>query len=184
MSIKLRTGVDNFDTYEWFEELIKFIIENSPCTTFYVHGRKCWLNGVNPKFNRCVPELKYEYVYRIKIRFPWIKFVLNGGLKGVKDLDKLWVINFSGVNNGICSELNSELNSCGEDKSNKENENRIYKENKINRDLYYVDENRIYKENRINKNSSYVDENRINKDVCTNENINTISNDNIIKKTT
>ena len=46
-----------------------------------VHARNAWLQGLNPKQNREIPPLKYEWVYRLKRDFPGQEIVINGGIK-------------------------------------------------------------------------------------------------------
>lgn len=81
LSLKIRTGVDELDSFEFFRGFVQHIIANTPCMRFYVHARKCWLNGVSPKQNRTVPPLNYQFVYDLKAAFPHIFISLNGGLK-------------------------------------------------------------------------------------------------------
>lgn len=86
LSLKIRTGVDEFDSYEFFRDFVTHIVTETPATVFYVHARKCWLKGLSPKQNRNVPPLNYDYVHRIKEEMPNIKFMLNGGIKTVDDV--------------------------------------------------------------------------------------------------
>lgn len=88
LSLKIRTGVDNNDSYEWLNDFVGFISSTTRCTRFYCHARKCWLNGLSPKQNRSIPVLNYDYVYRLKEDFPSLFISLNGSIKG-DDLGKL-----------------------------------------------------------------------------------------------
>lgn len=81
LSLKIRTGVDENDSFDFFKNFVQFIIENTKCNRFYVHARKCWLCGLSPKQNRNIPSLSYQYVYDIKNMFPNVFFSLNGGIK-------------------------------------------------------------------------------------------------------
>ena len=49
----------------------------------YVHARNAILGNLNPKKNRTVPPLKYEYVSKIKKDFPEIQFIINGGINSL-----------------------------------------------------------------------------------------------------
>lgn len=96
LSLKIRTGVDEHDSFDFFKGFVEYISLNSPCTKFYVHARKCWLNGLSPKQNRNVPSLNYQFVYDIKSMFPHLFISLNGGIKTndwdkVKNLDGLMI---------------------------------------------------------------------------------------------
>jgi len=89
VSLKCRIGVDEFDTYEFFKSFISTVIE-SGIKIIFIHARKAYLKGLDPKRNRTLPPLKYDFVYRIKKEFPHIKFIINGGLDSIDDcLDQL-----------------------------------------------------------------------------------------------
>jgi len=80
VTVKCRIGIDRDDSYELFAEFVNTVVA-AGCTTFLVHARKAWLDGLSPKENRELPPLRYEFVQRIKSELPQIKFVLNGGLR-------------------------------------------------------------------------------------------------------
>ena len=89
VSLKCRIGVDEFDTYEFFKSFISAVIE-SGIKIIFIHARKAYLKGLDPKRNRTLPPLKYNFVYKIKKEFPHIKFIINGGLDNIDDcLDQL-----------------------------------------------------------------------------------------------
>ena len=89
VSLKCRIGVDEFDTYEFFKSFISTVIE-SGIKIIFIHARKAYLKGLDPKRNRTLPPLKYDFVYKIKKEFPHIKFIINGGLENIDDcLDQL-----------------------------------------------------------------------------------------------
>lgn len=88
LSLKIRTGVDKHDSFDFFKGFVEYISLNTPCTKFYVHARKCWLKGLSPKQNRNVPALNYQFVYDIKSMFPHLFISLNGGIK-TNDWDKI-----------------------------------------------------------------------------------------------
>ena len=89
VSLKCRIGVDEFDTYEFFKSFISTVIE-SGIKIIFIHARKAYLKGLDPKRNRTLPPLKYDFVYNIKKEFPHIKFIINGGLDNIDDcLDQL-----------------------------------------------------------------------------------------------
>ena len=89
VSLKCRIGVDEFDTYDLFKSFISTVIE-SGIKIIFIHARKAYLKGPDPKRNRTLPPLKYDFVYKIKKEFPHIKFIINGGLDNIDDcLDQL-----------------------------------------------------------------------------------------------
>lgn len=88
MSLKIRTGVDEFDNQEFLETFVSYIKANTKTNVFYIHARKCWLKGLSPKQNRNVPVLNYEAVYKLKEKYFDLKIILNGGIKG-DNLDRI-----------------------------------------------------------------------------------------------
>jgi tRNA-dihydrouridine synthase A len=87
VTIKTRLGVDDHDSYGWFRDFVACVAE-SGCEVFIVHARKAWLSGLSPKQNREVPELRYDWVYRLKREFPALTLVVNGGIATVQDVDR------------------------------------------------------------------------------------------------
>lgn len=82
VSVKTRIGIDDDDEYEF---LVDFIQSLTPyCKTFYIHARKCLLNGLSPAQNRIVPPLNYARVYQLCRRFPECDFYINGGIAGLQ----------------------------------------------------------------------------------------------------
>lgn len=79
VTVKSRIGIDERDSYL---ELVHFIgtVADAGCRTFIVHARKAWLSGLSPKQNREVPPLRYDMVYQLKIDFPQLEIILNGGV--------------------------------------------------------------------------------------------------------
>ena len=82
VTIKCRIGLDNQTSYDFFRNFIDVIIL-SGVKIIYVHARDAILHGLNPKKNRIVPPLKYEYVSKIKKDFPEIQFIINGGINSL-----------------------------------------------------------------------------------------------------
>jgi tRNA-dihydrouridine synthase A len=79
VTVKTRLGVDDCYSYDFFREFVDEIA-HSGCDTFIVHARKAWLSGLSPKENRDVPELRHDWVYRLKSERPGLTIVLNGGI--------------------------------------------------------------------------------------------------------
>ncbi len=78
-TLKCRLGLGKNLNYEFFEEFIDEI-SKSGINIIYVHARNAILSGISPQANRMIPPLNYEYVKKIKIKYPQIKFILNGGI--------------------------------------------------------------------------------------------------------
>lgn len=79
VTVKSRIGIDDRDSYE---ELTQFIatVSAAGCNTFIVHARKAWLSGLSPKENREIPPLRYDIVYQLKVDFPQLNIIINGGI--------------------------------------------------------------------------------------------------------
>jgi len=82
VTVKCRLGIDRDDSYEVLEEFVLTVAE-SGCEHFIVHARKAWLDGLSPKENRTVPPLRYDFVYRLKRRFPQLHISINGGIESL-----------------------------------------------------------------------------------------------------
>lgn len=96
MSLKIRTGVDEHEGFDFVNGFVSYIKENTANRVFYVHARKCWLKGLSPKQNRNIPVLDHEMVHLIKREHPDLKIVLNGSIGAddvhrVGDLDGLMI---------------------------------------------------------------------------------------------
>jgi len=91
VSIKCRIGIGKNFNYEFFEEFIDEILK-SGITLIYIHARNAILKGISPKGNRTIPPLNYDFVTKIKSKYPAVTFILNGGIDSIEkalDLSKL-----------------------------------------------------------------------------------------------
>lgn len=86
VTVKSRIGIDHQEDYA---DLVRFIetVADAGCTSFTVHARKAWLNGLSPKENREIPPLRYELVYRLKQDFPELEIVINGGIRSLDEAE-------------------------------------------------------------------------------------------------
>jgi tRNA-dihydrouridine synthase A len=80
VTVKTRLGVDDYYSYDYFSNFVGELAQ-SGSDVFIVHARKAWLSGLSPKENRDVPELRYDWVTRLKQEQPELTIVLNGGIK-------------------------------------------------------------------------------------------------------
>lgn len=80
VTVKCRIGVDDMDDDEGLYNFIA-IVKSAGVSTFIVHARKAWLQGLSPKQNREVPPLNYERVYRLKQEYPDLNIIINGGIE-------------------------------------------------------------------------------------------------------
>ena len=87
VTIKCRIGVDDQDP----ETALPALVEACTAvgvTTFAVHARKAWLEGLSPKENREVPPLDYDIVYRLKRDRPALTILVNGGIASLDETEK------------------------------------------------------------------------------------------------
>jgi tRNA-dihydrouridine synthase A len=80
VSVKHRIGIDGHEDYEFVRDFVG-VVSEAGCQTFIVHARIAVLSGLSPKENREIPPLKYDVVDRLKLDFPELNFVLNGGIQ-------------------------------------------------------------------------------------------------------
>ena len=83
VSIKCRIGLGKNFNYEFFEEFIDEILK-SGIKLVYIHARNAILSGISPKGNRNIPPLNYDFVSKIKSKYPKITFILNGGIDSIE----------------------------------------------------------------------------------------------------
>lgn len=95
VTIKSRIGIDDQDSFEFFSTFID-TLHKAGARHFQIHARKAVLKGLSPKENREIPPLKYDYVSRIKLSYPDLEFILNGGIKTVDQAQEL-LQEFDGV---------------------------------------------------------------------------------------
>jgi tRNA-dihydrouridine synthase A len=84
VTVKCRIGVDDQEPEESLRRLIAQCTA-AGVTTFAIHARKAWLEGLSPKENREVPPLDYQLVYRVKRENPRLTIVLNGGIASLDE---------------------------------------------------------------------------------------------------
>ena len=84
VTVKCRLGVDDQDVESTLPNFIETVAK-AGCSHFIVHARKAWLKGLSPKENRDVPPLDYDLVRQMKIQFPNLEIILNGGLTDIEE---------------------------------------------------------------------------------------------------
>ena len=83
VSIKCRIGIGKEFNYDFFCDFIDEVIK-SGISIVYVHARNAILTGLTTKNNRTVPPLNYDFVTRIKKEYPYVQFILNGGIDSIE----------------------------------------------------------------------------------------------------
>ena len=79
VTVKHRIGLDRNEDYALVRDFVGTVAE-AGCSTFIVHARNAWLNGLSPKENRDIPPLRYGVVAQLKHDFPALTIAINGGI--------------------------------------------------------------------------------------------------------
>ncbi len=86
VTVKCRIGIDDQDEEEALDRFIEHV-RATGCSTFIIHARKAWLEGLSPKQNRDIPPLNYDRVYRLKRVHRDLTIVINGGIGDLEQAD-------------------------------------------------------------------------------------------------
>lgn len=86
VTAKTRIGIDTQDSYDFFSAFAHRLVD-AGCDKLIVHARKAWLHGLNPKQNRTIPPLHYDYVYQIKQAMPDVPVVINGNINTIQEIN-------------------------------------------------------------------------------------------------
>ncbi|MCP4285066.1 MAG: tRNA dihydrouridine(20/20a) synthase DusA [Gammaproteobacteria bacterium] len=87
VTVKQRIGIDHLDSYQLLCDFIgKLSLAGT--TTFIIHARKAWLQGLSPKENREIPPLNYATVYQLKTDFPHLEIIINGGITSITECEQ------------------------------------------------------------------------------------------------
>jgi tRNA-dihydrouridine synthase A len=82
VTVKHRTGIDQQDDYDRFAGFAAAQLD-AGAQALIVHARNAWLQGLNPKQNREIPPLNYDWVYRLKGDFADCEIIINGGINSL-----------------------------------------------------------------------------------------------------
>ena len=85
VSVKCRIGLGEKQNYFFLKRFISSV-SKSGCKQFFIHARNAVLSKFNPKKNRTIPSLNYEFVYRIKKDFPDLEIIINGGIDNINSI--------------------------------------------------------------------------------------------------
>lgn len=85
VTVKHRLGTDQENSYENLLNFAKAMLD-AGADGLNVHARIAILEGLNPKQNRSVPPLKYDWVYRLKEDLPHAKIEINGGIRTLAEV--------------------------------------------------------------------------------------------------
>ena len=88
VTVKHRIGIDRGESYDFVRDFVGTVAARGGCQVFIVHARNAWLKGLSPKENREVPPLRYDFVHRLKLDFPSLTFVVNGGITNAAQIEE------------------------------------------------------------------------------------------------
>tara|TARA_B100000214_G_scaffold96987_1_gene67428 strand:+ start:198 stop:1184 length:987 start_codon:yes stop_codon:yes gene_type:complete len=94
LTIKCRIGVDQFEGEDYLKGFIEKVADTG-ISLFIIHARKA-ISGLDTKRNRSIPPLDYDLVHKIKLSFPELKIVVNGGIEEIENV-KIQLDRFDGV---------------------------------------------------------------------------------------
>lgn len=86
VTAKTRIDIDNQDSFEFFSSFAHLLVD-AGCDKLIIHARKAWLNGLNPKQNRTIPPVNYDFVYQLKKAMPSIPIVINGNVLNINEIN-------------------------------------------------------------------------------------------------
>ena len=107
VTVKCRIGVDKQDPEKALRDLIA-ASANEGVTSFAVHARMAWLEGLSPKENRDLPPLDYDLVGQVKQENPKLEIILNGGIQNLDEAES-HLARFDGVMLGRAAYQNAAM---------------------------------------------------------------------------
>jgi tRNA-dihydrouridine synthase A len=87
VTVKHRIGIDRIENYDFVRDFVGTVAERGGAGVFIVHARNAWLKGLSPKRNREVPPLRHDFAARLKLDFPHLTIVLNGGITTLEQIE-------------------------------------------------------------------------------------------------
>ncbi len=100
VTVKCRIAIEPMPAQDEDEYafLVRFVetVARAGCTVFIIHARRAVLKGLSPKENREIPPLRYDIARRLRVDFPHLTFILNGGLRAL-DVIAAELPHFDGV---------------------------------------------------------------------------------------
>ena len=85
VTIKTRIGYNDVEDFEFLRSFIQ-TTKDAGSQKFIIHARKALLKKLTPKENLNIPQLKYDFVYRLKDCFKNDEIIINGGIKKTDEI--------------------------------------------------------------------------------------------------
>jgi len=98
VTVKCRIGIEPRSPGDEYEFLHDFVTKVSAagCRALILHARNAVLTGLSPKENREVPPLRFDLATRLRLDFPAIELVVNGGIRSLPQV-AVYLEEFDGV---------------------------------------------------------------------------------------
>ena len=96
VTVKHRIGIDRIESYEFVRDFVGNY-GRGRLRVFIVHARNAPGCRPEPRENREVPPLRYEFVTRLQNDFPALRFALNGGVTSNAQIESLFESGMQGV---------------------------------------------------------------------------------------
>jgi len=87
VTVKHRIGLSGNASFSALQNFVD-AVASVGCRTFIVHARVAVLTGLSPKKNREIPQLRYDWVYRLKQVYPDLNIIINGGIKTFEEINR------------------------------------------------------------------------------------------------
>ena len=88
VTLKCRLGVDEQDDYAFLYDFVATVAPH--IDALMLHARKAILRGLSAAQNRSVPPLNYPRVHQLKVDFPQLPVIINGGIRSVEEARVHW----------------------------------------------------------------------------------------------
>ena len=90
LTVKCRIGIDPLpehvtDPDAFLQEFVSTVAA-AGCEVFVIHARRAVLKGLSPKENREIPPLRNDVARQLRVQFPALTFVVNGGVQSVQEV--------------------------------------------------------------------------------------------------
>ena len=96
ITVKCRIGVDDQEPRTVLPDFLQKV-SAAGVTSFAIHARKAWLQGLSPKQNRDIPPLDYPLVLAMKQAFPHLEIAVNGGISSLDQVEAFLAQGLDGV---------------------------------------------------------------------------------------
>ncbi len=86
VTLKHRISLNENLCYNFLLDFVGNISTKTKCNLFIIHARGVSLKK-STKYNLNKPSINYNFVYKLKRDLPYVKIVINGGIKNIFEID-------------------------------------------------------------------------------------------------